>query len=174
MGLTMKGKKSVTREIAKTYQKARKKEKKGILDEFVRLTGYNRCYASTVLKHYWKKTRISPRVVLVANARLKTKRKYTKTYGDKVKIALIIIWFILDCICGKRMKPVLGEIIDRLHRHRELALDEDTHQKLLRISASTIDRLLKEERKKLTLKGRSLTKPGTLLKSQIPIRTFSE
>lgn len=174
MGLTMKEKKSVTREITKAYQKASKKEKKGILDEFVRLTGYNRCYASAMLKNYGKKTRISSQVVLMSDPSLKAKRNYTKTYGDKVKLVLITIWFILDCICGKRMKPVLGEVIDRLQHHGEIELDEDTHQKLLRISASTIDRLLREERKKLTLKGRSLTKPGTLLKNQIPIRTFSE
>jgi|SRR5271157_1568771 len=174
MGLTMKERKSVTREIAKKYQKARKKEKKAILDEFVGLTGYNRCYASHVLKTFGKKTRISSRVVLVADSKVRVKRTYTKTYDEKVKTALVTVWRILDYICGKRMKPVLGELIERLQRHREIMLDEDTQQKLLRISASTIDRLLKEERKKVTLKGRSLTKPGTLLKSQIPIRTFSE
>lgn len=174
MGLTMKVRKSITGEIAKRYQKARKKKKKGILDEFVQLTGYNRCYASSVLKNHGKKIRISPRVVLAADPKMRTKRKYKKTYGDKVKAALITIWHILDCICGKRMKPVLGEVIGRLLQCRELVLDKDTHQKLLRISASTIDRLLKDERKKFTLKGRSLTKPGTLLKNQIPIRTFSE
>jgi len=174
MGLTMKEKKPVTKEIAKSYQKAHKKEKKTILDGFIQLTGYNRCYAAYLLKNHGKKTRISSRVILEADVKTRAKRNCPKTYGDGVKTALITIWLILDCICGKRLKPVLEETIDRLLRHRELVLDEETHRKLLTISASTIDRLLKEERKKRTLKGRSLTKPGTLLKSQIPIRTFSE
>src|SRR5712691_4541761 len=46
--------------------------------------------------------------------------------------------------------------------------------RLLRMSASTIDRLLKSERKRIELKSRSGTKPGTLLKHQVPIRTFCE
>jgi hypothetical protein len=53
-------------------------------------------------------------------------------------------------------------------------LDEETRKKLLKISAASIDRLLAPDRKKLTLKGKSHTKPGTLLKHQIPIRTFAD
>ncbi len=174
MGLTMKEKKSVTKEIATRYQKAHKKEKKRMLDEFVQLTGYNRCYASYLLKNHGKMRRISARVVLEVDIKIKVKRNYTKTYDNKVKKALKAIWLILDRICGKRLKAVLEETIEHLQRHGELEVDKKTHQKLLTISASTIDRMLKEERKKLTIKGRSLTKPGTLLKSQIPIRTFSE
>jgi hypothetical protein len=69
---------------------------------------------------------------------------------------------------------MLKEVICILERHKEIRLDRDTRKKLYKISSATIDRLLAEERKKQTLKGRSHTKPGTLLKSQIPIRTFSE
>jgi hypothetical protein len=69
---------------------------------------------------------------------------------------------------------VLGEIVERLLRHNELRCDAATSQKLARISAATIDRLLAPERQKYQLKGRSHTRPGTLLKQQIPMRTFNE
>jgi len=61
-----------------------------------------------------------------------------------------------------------------LERHKELVVDKETKEKILKISASTIDRLLFKERAKLRLKGRARTKPGTLLKNQIPIRTFAD
>lgn len=80
----------------------------------------------------------------------------------------------MDCICGKRLQPVLNELLRILLKHREIRIKPDTKKKLLRISAATIDQMLRQERKKYELKGRSLTKPGTLLKHQIPIRTFSE
>jgi len=61
-----------------------------------------------------------------------------------------------------------------LERHNELHCDRLTREKLLRISAATIDRLLRAERHKYVLRGQARTKPGTLLKHQIPIRTFAE
>jgi hypothetical protein len=61
-----------------------------------------------------------------------------------------------------------------LERHNELRCDRQTREKLLRISAATIDRLLRPERRKHELRGQARTKPGTLLKHQIPIRTFAE
>lgn len=91
-----------------------------------------------------------------------------------MKRALIKIWLIMDCICGKRLAPILKEIIRVLVRHKEIRIDKGTRKKLCKISAATIDRLLAYERKKQTLRGSSHTKPGTLLKSHIPIRTFSE
>jgi hypothetical protein len=68
----------------------------------------------------------------------------------------------------------MAELLTVLERHNELHCEQQTRAKLLRISAATIDRLLKPERRKYELRGRSRTKPGTLLKHQIPIRTFSE
>lgn len=59
-------------------------------------------------------------------------------------------------------------------RFKEIKAEEIVQEKLMKISSSTIDRLLASERKKQAIKGRSNTKPGTLLKNQIPIRTFSE
>jgi hypothetical protein len=74
---------------------------------------------------------------------------------------------------GKRMAPFLGEIVDRLRAVGELHVTDAVRDQLVGLSAATIDRRLAGERKKLQLKGRSGTKPGSLLKSQIPIRTWA-
>src|SRR6266536_4622164 len=65
-------------------------------------------------------------------------------------------------------------MVERLLRHNELRCDVARSKKLARMSAATIDRLLRPERQKYQLKGRSHTRPGTLLKHQIPMRTFNE
>ena len=66
----------------------------------------------------------------------------------------------MDCICGKRLAAVLPETTAVLERHGEL--ETATREKLGAISAATIDRLLAAERRRLELRGRSGTKPGTL------------
>ena len=81
---------------------------------------------------------------------------------------------ILDYICGKRLVALMPEVIGRLEYFGELKVELEVRAKLLRISAATIDRLLRAERQKHELRGRARTKPRTLLKKQIPLRTFSE
>ena len=75
---------------------------------------------------------------------------------------------------GKRLAPMLSELVAILRRFGELDIDEDTATLLAGMSAATIDRRLAGERKKHELKGRSRTKPGSLLKSQIPVRTWAD
>lgn len=174
MRLTVSERYKATKITAARYQKAAKKKKGAILDEFIELTGYDRCYASYLLKNHGKKVRINDRTVVVGDICKRRKRQSQRTYGDDVLRALKQIWVIMDCICGKRLQPMLKEMLSILQRHKEIKVTRAIKKKLLRISASTIDRILKPERKKYELKGRSLTKPGTLLKHQIPIRTFSE
>jgi len=174
MRLTVGERHKATKITAARYQKAGKKKKGAILDEFIELTGYDRCYASYLLKNHGKKVWINDRTVVVGDICKRRKRQSQRTYGDDVLIALKQIWVIMDCICGKRIRPILKEMLSILQRHKEIKVTREIKKKLLRISASTIDRILKPERKKHELKGRSLTKPGTLLKHQIPIRTFSE
>ncbi len=174
MRLTMKEKKTITKAFAERYKKARKKHKGVILNEFTELTGYNRSYASYVLRIYGKKVRVSTNTVIIADATRKTRRKRRRTYDDMVFGVLKKIWLIMDCICGKRLAPILKELIFVLEACKEIKLDRVTHKKLQRISASTIDRLLSKEKKKINLRGKVNTKPGTLLRNQIPIRTFSE
>jgi hypothetical protein len=174
MRLTMTEKKKATTVVAGRYQKARKKEKGVILDEFTQLTGYGRRYASYVLRCHGKKVRINKSYVIQGDIRKTARRKKPKVYDSAVEEALKKIWYIMDCICGKRLAPVLREVVRRLERFREIRLSDDIRQKLFRISAASIDRLLAKERGRHQIKGRGNTKPGTLLKHQIPIRTFSD
>ncbi|KQC04789.1 MAG: integrase [Candidatus Cloacimonas sp. SDB] len=175
--LTMRQKKAVTKELRNRYQRASKKEKTMMLNEFIRLTGYNRCYACQILK---KKERVlgylniaGKRIKYVADKR-KIKRKKKKIYDQDVLVALKEIWKICDYLCSKRLAPFLSEIIPVLEKWGEIKLNLKVREKLFKISAATIDRLLADTRKKCRIKGRSTTKPGTLLKKSIPIRTFAD
>src|SRR3989339_1761178 len=156
------------------YRKTRKKEKGRILDELVALTGYNRWYVVGLLRWDGKVIRAGRRVRLVGDLRKKAKRTRHRLYDEAVLDGLKVIWAIMDYICGKRLAAILPEVIPVLEKHREIVLDAITREKLLSISASSIDRLLVAERRKWMLRGRSGTKPGTLLKHQIPIRTFAD
>jgi hypothetical protein len=84
------------------------------------------------------------------------------------------LWQLLDYLCGKRLVAILPELIAKLEQFGELRLAASINEKLLRISAATVVRPLQPERRKHQLRPRSHTKPGTLLKHQIPIRTFAE
>ena len=85
-----------------------------------------------------------------------------------------MVWATLDGPTGKRLAPFMGEMVAAMERSGELEVAPEVRSKLLRVSAATIDRLLAPERRLLQVRGRSGTKPGSILKAQIPIRTFAE
>src|SRR5215210_452066 len=149
--------------IALRYQKAGKKDKVRILDEFVAATGYNRKHAITVLRH-------PPALTKKACA----KRNRKRHYGADVGRALVPLWKASDCLCSKRLVPFLPELITALERHHEIEIAPTTKQKLLTISPATCDRLLAPQRRELPGHGLSTTKAGTLLKAQIAIRTYAD
>jgi hypothetical protein len=90
-----------------------------------------------------------------------------------VVTALEQIWEIYGRICSKRLHPYLPEGIKVLERCGELTLSTATKELLLRISPSSIDRCLAPARFNKP-HGLSTTKPGTLLKKNIPVRTFAD
>lgn len=161
MSLLLQERQAVVRELAKKYKSATKKEKTILIDKLIDLMEYNRCHARYVLRNY------------IASTRHK-KQKRRKIYGKEFEKELKKIWYILDNICGKRLAPYMEEAVMVLERHGELEVDAEIKHQLLTVSAATIDRILKKERMKCGVGKRSLTKPGTLLKSQIPIRTFAD
>jgi len=177
--LAMKHKKAITAETQKRYAKAAKKEKTRILDEFTNLTKYNRIYAARILRLIPGKvvgysTSGGKKIKYVIGGK-KKKKKRQKIYGHDVFVALKRIWAIFDHICAKRLAPFMGEAVEKLEKHKEIDITPEVREKLKNISASTIDRLLKpvKDRHKLG-KGKKGTKPGTLLKGAIPIKTFAD
>jgi len=174
--LTMRQKKAVTKELKDRYQRSSKKEKTIILNGFIQLTKYNRCYAARALriKEVLGYMNIGGKRVRLVRDNRKIKRKKKKIYDEDVLVALKKIWKICDYICSKRLAPFLSEIIPVLERWGEIKLNLKVREKLWKISAATIDRLLSDTRKRYRIKGRSTTKPGTLLKKSIPIRTFAD
>ena len=163
--LTMTEKKKVASQLRSRYQKASKKQKGSILAEFVEITGYNHSYAARVLRFVASRSE---------SKKLRTAKVYPRKYDEALQVALLFMWKLMDYLCSKRLAPMLPILIDHLALHDELSLSPFVRNKLLTISSATIDRLLAPVRRKLQIKGRSHTKPGTLLKHQIPIRTFSQ
>jgi hypothetical protein len=88
-------------------------------------------------------------------------------------LALKEIWEEADEICSKKLAPFLAEVIPVLEKHGEIKLTPEVREKLFTISAASIDLLLADIRKKQQIKGKSTTRPGSLLKKKIPVRTFS-
>jgi hypothetical protein len=177
LGLGMKERYAVINETAKRYRKAGKRGKTKILDELIELTGYNRKYAIHVVANWGRRKEIrdGKELIMAVAGRSRRKRKARKkTYDEKVAEALAKVWIVYGCICGKRLRAVFEGQWEVLKRCRTFAFDEAVWEKLKRIGASTIDRLLKPERKKEVLKGRTYTKPGSLVKHRIPIRRGSD
>ena len=161
--MSLKSKRELIETIKPRYLKASKQEKKKILDEFALATGYHRKHAIRVLKTQRQ----------VQN-RLKRKTKTYKTiYQGEVVQALEQIWEIYGQICSKRLQPFLPEAIKVLERCQEIELSGDTKELLLKISSASIDRYLRPARIQ-SVHGLSTTKPGSLLKTLIPIQTFTK
>jgi hypothetical protein len=158
--MSQRSKREMIETIQPRYMRANKAGKEHILDEFVAVTGYHRKYAIRVLKHGPK-----PKGLKKAGRR--------KVYQGEVVKALEQIWEIYGRICSKRLHPFLPEGILVLERWHELTLSVEIKQLLLRMSRATIDRCLKKARFTQPQHGLSTTKPGSLLKAAIPIRTFT-
>jgi hypothetical protein len=174
MRLTMKQRQAVTAVTAQRYRQGSKKVKQQLLDEFCEITGYCRGYARYVLRNHGRQIWLGGKRTIVGDACKRQQRLKPKVYDEPVLAELRKLWELLNYVCGKRLVAIMPELIAKLEQFGELRLPASTKEKLLRISAATVDRLLQPERRKQQLRRRSQTKPGTLLKHQIPIRTFAE
>jgi len=162
VGLSMKEKKAVTKQMAKRYSRASKALKGQILDELCALTSWTRRHARRALGTALKDEPARPR------------KQRAKIYGKDVLEPMRFVWAALGGPAGKRLAPFMGEAVEALERHGELKISDDVKIRLLKVSAATIDRALAQERRRLRIKGRQGTKPGSILKRQIPIRTFAD
>ena len=130
--------------------------KSRLIEELMALCGYSRKHAIKVLNR-----RGAPRVLRQSGPKA--------VYEAEVRVVLKRLWFESDQLCGKRLKAALSEWLP--HYETECgALAKSLKEKLERISAATIDRLLFAVRAKARKKGRGGTKPGRWLKNQIPLQ----
>jgi Integrase core domain len=174
MRLTMKQRQAVTGVTVQRYRNGSKKIKQQILDEFCETTGYCRGYARFVLRNHGRQVWLRGKRVIVGDVHQRRQRQKPRYYNEAIVQELVKLWELLNYSCGKRLVAIMPELIAKLEQFGELRLSPSSKEKLLRISATTVDRLLQPERRKQQLRRRAHTKPGTLLKHQIPIRTFAE
>lgn len=142
--------------IRKRYRKAKRADKGKVLDEFCSVCSYQRKYAIRLLR---RKVNRTPR-------RPGRPSRYNQ---PELLTVLRQIWLATDQMCSKRLVAAMPLWLP----HYEVSfgvLEESVKSKLAGISSASIDRLLKAVRAKHP-KGLSGTKPGRLLKNQIPIRT---
>ena len=142
------------------YQKGTKKQKGQILDEFTKATGLHRKASIRLL-----------------NRRLVSKKKRSGRpvrYGIEVVQALRAVWEASDRLCSKRLHPFLPEFIGVLRRCGESNIGTEIEKALCSMSPATIDRLLQSWKRMDGRRSLSTTKPGSLLRSAIPIRTFAD
>ena len=158
----MRQRHAVTKKMAAAYKRGTKAEKSAILDTLVELTDWHRDHARHALKEAGTIKLVRPR------------QPRSPIYSAQITVALVFIWTLSRYPAGKRLSPMLVVLVAMLQRDGDLDLSDADAALLVSMSAATIDRRLKPERVRLGLKGRSHTKPGTLLKSQIPIRTWAE
>ena len=169
--MSLQGRRELVCATADRYRKADRREKARILDEFTAATGCNRKYAIGLLRNPICASNCSSRRNSTDGKR---SRRRKRLYTPAVCEALVQLWKVANRPCSKRLAPFLPELMESLERHGELCLTEDVRHLLQQISPATCDRLLAEVRRKSLRRGLSTTKPGTLLRNQIPIRTFAD
>lgn len=160
--MSLSAREELTTSLSTRYQQAKRPQKRKILDEFTAATGYHRKYAICLLKGTARK-----------HKRTKVRRR-ARRYHKAAKEALVVIWKASNHVCSKRLVPFLPDLIAALERNGHLNLPEEIRQLLLTISAASVDRLLRDLRHNGKRRSFGTTRPGALLKRQVPIRTFAD
>jgi hypothetical protein len=149
----------LTNVVRRRYCAATGAEKRKILDEFIAATGYHEKSAIRAL-----------------NAAPITKPRQTRSrpslYDEAVRSSLIVLWEASDRVCGKRLRALLPILLPALERNGHLHLGEMMRQKILAMSASTIDRLLRVPRSATRLKKARRAMPAA--RRRVPVRTFAD
>ncbi len=149
--------------LHKQYRHSSKKKKSLLIDELVKNIGYHRKHAIRILS----KTKLFD-----LRKKQKQKRAKISSYLPIVK-PLKELWMISNYLCADRLQPYISELLSVLQQCHEIIVTEEQKQMLLSVSRSTVGRLLSPIRHQMFGKGKSTTRPGTLLKHQIPIQTYT-
>lgn len=158
--VSFRSKRELFLQIAPRYREASAARKTVILDECVAATGAARTDAIRLLSH-------------PAAPKLTIERPRAPHDGPEVQQAIHLAWTAATHICAQRLIPFLPTLVDSLERHGPLHLNEDRRTQLLSMRPATADRILHPYRQQ-ERHGISTTRSGTLLKKQIPVRTFHD
>ncbi|WIY82648.1 transposase family protein [Propionimicrobium sp. PCR01-08-3] len=162
----MAARKAITKAQLAKWPKATKTEKGQILDAVCAVTGWHRDHARKAIR------------TMLANPDPRPRRPRTplQRYDQAAVDLLTRCWAILDGPCGKRLRPALPETLANLTRHGHLDnTPSEIIEQVQAMSAATIDRRLAPARVGLVAgKGMSHTRPGSLLKTSIPLKTWAQ
>ena len=147
--------------LARRYAVAGRAEKARILDEFVVIAGFHRKHAMRLLR-------------CDAAARRSEAKAGRRIYGEAVCEPIVVLWEASDRICGKRLKALMPVLVEAMERHGHLRLGPEIRAAVLAMSASTIDRSLREVRERAGGRKRRRTAAPSSVRKSIPVRTFSD
>jgi hypothetical protein len=140
------------------YRTATKGVKKRILDEFCQTTGMHRKAAIRLLgRTGWP--------ACSAGGPIPLRRGRPRRYGPEVAQALVKLWEVGDRMCGKLLAAVMPHLLAALERHGELTVSPEVRELLLKVSPSTIDRLLRRPRLPSLRQPQRRSPAATTLKS---------
>jgi hypothetical protein len=159
-GISKRARTEVIAALHQRYQSATKREKTRILDEFVAVAPCHRKHAVRLLSSGNEAPKPN---VPVAGRRV---------YDEAVREALIIAWEAADRICGKRLKAILPSLVEAMERHGHLALAPRIRERVLSVSAATLDRILAPVRNEAGRRKRRRVKKK--MSHQVPTRTFAD
>jgi hypothetical protein len=162
MGISMNSKKEIIHSKQRKYQKADKKGKMQIITAVVSITGWTRDHTARCLRGSKE-----PQAIRRGRGR-------KPKYGMPHKNVLRDVWHLMDFACSRRLQAGMKDILEALAANDHLSLDATFKREMEQMSHGTMDRLLRHDRESLVGHGRSTTKPGSLLKYQIPIRRGSD
>jgi len=157
--MSQRSKREVLKKMRERYARRGREGRSKLIDEVCEMCGYERKYAIKVLNG---RLPIGGDGCRRGGPRLR--------YGDAERAVLKVIWLAAEQPCGKRLKAAVPLWLPYYEREQG-SVEGAVRRRLLEMSASTMDRLLSPCRASLGSRGRCGTRPGTLLRKQIPIRT---
>jgi len=159
----MHARKQYLADLLKEYERADDSGRTRLLDEAQKRTGYNRKYLIRVLSPTAR-----PRAVK------RRRRKRTAEYGAAVSTALVTLWDIFEQPCGQRLVAILKSELGRLRRLGEVRCSDRVAEQLQQISASTIDRLLRREKRVRLLRRNRNPNAQRLIYQKVPVKVAAD
>ena len=160
----MGARREVVSAVTERYRSAKRAEKGRMLDALCATTGWHRKHAVRALRQH----------ETVGPGGVEAPRERRRRYGATIKDALTALWEASDRVCGKRLKVMIPTLLPALEQHGRLLLGQADRDRVLAISAATIDRLLIDV--KVAASGGRRRRAGfySAIRREVPIRTFND